>query len=136
MERFKGGCACGAVRLDVQGRPLRVGLCHCMTCRRKHGSTFNPFAVFLKAQVFIAGSLNQWQSSERGRRYSCQTCSSPICYIEDLGEEIELNLGSFDEPGLFPPTYESWVMYREAWLPPLNAPQYSGNRPFPAEVAT
>jgi hypothetical protein len=45
MER-EGGCACGAVRYVVTGGPLRVGLCHCLTCRKRHGAPFNAFAAF------------------------------------------------------------------------------------------
>jgi hypothetical protein len=45
MER-EGGCACGAVRYVAEGGPLRVGLCHCLTCRKRHGAPFNAFAAF------------------------------------------------------------------------------------------
>jgi hypothetical protein len=43
---FSGGCACGKVRFTVTAQPKRVGLCHCMTCRKAHGAAFNPFVVF------------------------------------------------------------------------------------------
>ncbi|MGX1099285.1 hypothetical protein ACSSVZ_003338 [Amorphus sp. MBR-141] len=36
MDRFTGGCQCGAVRLVATGRPYRVGLCHCLDCRKHH----------------------------------------------------------------------------------------------------
>ena len=30
-----------------------------------------------------------------------------------------MNLGSLDAPDQFIPTYESWIIRREAWLPPF-----------------
>lgn len=120
---YKGGCACGAVRFEATGEPLRVGLCHCMTCRRHHGSAFNPFVIFRAEQVLVAGSLKAWRSSNHASRLSCETCSSPICQQEDDGDEIELHLGSFDDTSLFAPTYENWIGHREDWLPHLGLPE-------------
>ena len=40
METFSGGCLCGDVRLVATGRPYRVGLCHCLDCRKHHGALF------------------------------------------------------------------------------------------------
>ncbi len=116
MTAFTGGCACGAVRFEVTGRPLRIGLCHCMTCRKHHASAFNPFVVFKFEHVSIAGSLRTWRSSDHASRLSCEICSSPICQQEDEGDEIELHIGSFDETNIFTPLYENWSVHREAWL--------------------
>ena len=62
-EIQEGGCACGAVRFTVTGAPLRVGLCHCLTCRKAHGSAFNGFAIFTPGQVEVRGELTEWYSS-------------------------------------------------------------------------
>jgi hypothetical protein len=35
------------------------------------------------------------------------------------GDEIEVNLGSLDAPDQLRPTYESWTVRRESWLPPF-----------------
>jgi len=41
-----GGCACGKVRFEARGEPYRVGMCHCLTCRKVHGAPFNFYVVF------------------------------------------------------------------------------------------
>jgi hypothetical protein len=38
METVTGGCLCGNVRLVATGRPYRVGLCHCLDCRKHNGA--------------------------------------------------------------------------------------------------
>ncbi|WP_426011859.1 GFA family protein [Caulobacter sp. DWR2-3-1b2] len=127
MER-QGGCACGAVRYGAEGGPLRVGMCHCLTCRKRHGAPCNAFAVFRSDKVRVEGETFAWATSERGRSHGCAVCGSPVFWREGE-DEIELHLGGFDDTGQFIPQYEVWVKRREPWMMPLNVPQYAENRP-------
>lgn len=127
-DLFSGGCVCGAVRFLARGAPLRVGLCHCMTCRKRHGAPFNCFIVFGADQVSLQGETSEWRSSEHGRRLGCVACGAPIAAVDDEGQEIELHAGGFDAPGVFEPQYEAWVSRREPWLWPLDVPQFEENR--------
>ena len=122
----EGGCACGAVRFAVRGEPSRVGLCHCMTCRKTHASAFNAFAIFQADQVEISGESESWRSSPDYERHFCARCGSGV--FGGDGEEVELSIGSFDTPGLFEPEYELWIGRREPWLAALDIPQYETNR--------
>ena len=63
MRIRKGGCACGQVRFDARGEPKRVGLCHCMTCRKESGSVFNVFAIYSAERVTIVGDLKTWSAT-------------------------------------------------------------------------
>lgn len=127
-----GGCACGAVRFSTRGAPKRAGLCHCMTCRKAHAAAFNPFLVFAPDQVEVIGEVLAWESSPGYRRWFCPACGSRVFAVNAAGAggaEYEISLGSYDEPGLFEPTYESWTLRREPWLRPLPGPQHARNRP-------
>lgn len=124
-----GGCACGALRFEARGEPLRAGLCHCMTCRRRHGAPFNAFATYDAARVAWQGPASRWRSEEHSVRVGCATCGAPIFWADDDGRLIELHLGSFDEIGTLTPQYEIWTIRREPWLAPLAVPQYERNRP-------
>jgi len=53
MDRFTGGCLCGNVRIEAAGRPYRVGLCHCLDCRKHHGALFHASAIFPQDAVTI-----------------------------------------------------------------------------------
>lgn len=112
MDRFTGGCLCGAVRLVATGRPYRVGLCHCLDCRKHHGALFHASAVFPRDAVTISGEVGDY----RGRCF-CPRCGSSV--FARSGDELDVNLGALDAPDQLEPTYELWTMRREAWLPPF-----------------
>ena len=46
MDTITGGCLCGKVRITASGQPDRVGLCHCLDCRKHHGALFYAAAIF------------------------------------------------------------------------------------------
>lgn len=112
MDRFTGGCLCGDVRLVALGRPYRVGLCHCLDCRKHHGALFHGSAVFPQEAVTIEGEPREYQG-----RFFCPRCGSSV--FGRSGDEVEVNLGSLDAPDQFTPTYELWTVRRESWLPPF-----------------
>lgn len=112
MDDVTGGCLCGQVRLSARGRPYRVGLCHCLDCRKHHGALFNASAIFPAEVVTIEGET----SGFRGRHF-CPRCGSSVFAIS--GDEVEVALGALDAPDQFTPTYELWTVRREAWLPPF-----------------
>lgn len=115
MDRFTGGCLCGEVRFMASGAPYRVGLCHCLDCRKHHGALFSAFAIFPEAAVSIQGETHDYAG-----RHFCPRCGSSV--FARSGDEIEVHLGALDAPDQVAPTYESWTIRREAWLPafPLN----------------
>lgn len=112
MDRFKGGCKCGQVRFIATGQPVRVGICHCLDCRRHHGALFYAAAVFNASGVTITG-----ETHSHADRHFCPQCGSSV--FARSATEVELHLGAFDTPNLFTPTYELWTIRREAWLPPF-----------------
>jgi hypothetical protein len=107
-----GGCLCGAVRLVLTGAPYRVGICHCLDCRKHYGAVFHSFAVFPERAVTITGATAEYRNS-----HFCPVCGSSLFMRE--ADEIEVHLGCLDAPNQLRPTYESWVIRREAWLPPF-----------------
>lgn len=122
----QGGCNCGAVRLTMRGEPLRVGLCHCLTCRRDSGAPFMAYAVWPSAQVTVQGETRCW--ADRYARHFCPECGSRVFGAE--GGEIEVRLGALDAaPSGLTPTYELWVVRREPWLRPVpGAEQFQRDR--------
>jgi hypothetical protein len=112
MDQFSGGCLCGNVRIVATGQPYRVGICHCLDCRKHHGALFHASAIFPADAVSVEG-----ETGDYGGRHFCRHCGSPV--FGRSGDEVEVNLGSLDAPDQLQPTYELWTIRREAWLPPF-----------------
>ena len=125
-----GGCKCGAVRLEIHGDPKRVGLCHCVTCRRETGSPFMAFGVWDRSQISIVGGTRSWIDTTDHRHY-CPTCGSRLFATHDGDDEMEVRLGCLDDaPSDLSPNYELWIVRREHWLRPVaGAVQHEANRP-------
>jgi hypothetical protein len=112
MDRLTGGCLCGDVRILALGRPNRVGLCHCLDCRKHHGALFFAAAIFPEDAVTIEGKTRDYAG-----RHFCPRCGSSV--FARFDDEIEVHLGTLDAPDQFVPTYECWTVRRESWLPPF-----------------
>ena len=109
-ERVTGGCLCGEVRIDAPARPTRVGICHCLDCRKHHGAVFYAAAMYPEGTVTIRGETKEY----KGRAF-CPRCGSSVFARSD--GEVEVHLGTLDAPNLFRPDYELWTLRREDWLP-------------------
>jgi hypothetical protein len=110
MADYTGGCLCGDVRIEASGQPYRVGLCHCLDCRKHHGALFYAAAIFPEDAVKIRGETCHFAG-----RHFCPRCGSSV--FARFADEVEVHLGSLDSPDQLAPTYESWVIRREGWLP-------------------
>lgn len=112
MDPYTGGCLCGDVRIVATGRPYRVGLCHCLDCRKHHGALFQATAIFPEDAVAIDGETRDYAG-----RHFCPRCGSSV--FARFGDEVEVAVGSLDAPDQLIPTYENWIIRRESWLPPF-----------------
>jgi hypothetical protein len=110
MQTFTGGCLCGNVRFVATGQPYRVGVCHCLDCRKHHGALFFAAAIFARDAVVVEGLTHEYKG-----RHFCPQCGSSVFACS--GDEVEVNLGSLDKTDQFVPTYECWTVRREGWLP-------------------
>lgn len=112
MERVTGSCLCGDVRITAAGDPYRVGLCHCLDCRKHTGSLFHASAIFPAGAVAVEGETRAY-----GDREFCPRCGSSV--LGRSGDEVEVSLGVVEATDTFTPTYELWTVRRESWLPPF-----------------
>ncbi|KAA0969514.1 GFA family protein [Aureimonas fodinaquatilis] len=122
MDMVIGGCLCGDIRFKLEGKPYRVGICHCMDCRKHHGAPFAAAAIFPIEAVSVEG-----ETRNVAGRHFCPQCGSSLFGV--TGDEVEISLGSLDAPDQFVPTYELWTVRRESWLKPFaGMKQYERDR--------
>ncbi len=117
MDRFTGSCQCGNVRFVATGKPWRVGICHCLDCRKHHGALFSASAIFPEDAVTVEGELHEYKG-----RHFCPACGSSVFARTD--DEVEIHLGALGAPNQLMPTYEGWTVRRESWLPPFPLRQH------------
>ena len=67
---------------------------------------FSFYAVFPPDAVTITGKVDVFASSEPGRRYFCPACGSQVYSHYSRADEVYVYPGSFDETGLWQPTYD------------------------------
>lgn len=121
-----GGCTCGAVRFEARGEPMRVGVCHCTTCRKETGSVLMAYAVWDTGAFTSSGETRTWE----GRDF-CPRCGTRLFALRLDEREVEIKLGAFDEAPLgLEPTEELWIKRREPWLARIpGATQYREDPP-------
>src|SRR4051795_4953946 len=123
MARREGARHCGQLRLQVEGEPFAVSICHCLDCQRRTGSAFGMQAGFKQDQVEITGRYHDFsRSSEEADRkehvfHFCPDCGSQVFYTEpDEPDLIVVSAGSFAGPTFAWPTSSGYDANRHPWL--------------------
>jgi hypothetical protein len=121
MPEMKGGCLCGQVRYSATAEPIFVGICHCTSCQKESGSSFNLAVAVPRAALAIQGSPKTY--SKRGdsgkevvSRF-CPNCGSTILSeAELLPEAAILRAGTLDDTSWLKPTMEIYCDSAQAWV--------------------
>lgn len=114
-------CACGALRADCTGEPLKVSLCHCLACQRRTGSTYGIAAFYEVRDVEVSGPEKTFtRPSDSGadvRFHFCSTCGSSV-YWEPLRKPgvIAVAVGAFADPAYPAPTQAVYEQARHPWV--------------------
>jgi hypothetical protein len=113
-----GGCLCGAVRYAATGEPRWIAHCHCRSCRKHTGSVVSTSAGFPREHIAFTGAApGRYASSPGIVRSFCTRCGTPLAYeSEQRATEIDILLGTLDDPQDFPPTLQVWTEERLPWL--------------------
>ncbi len=95
---ISGGCHCGAITYKVSGKVSDIVHCHCVTCRKAHGSAFSSVVSVPLDGFELQGEshLGCYESSPGKQRYFCRTCGAPLYAKRDEKQNITLSLGSLD----------------------------------------
>lgn len=121
MTTREAHCSCGALRVSVEGEPVRVSICHCLACQRRTGALFSAQARFARANVRIRGVSREFvRRGDSGgllRFHFCPDCGATVHYQQDEQPDlIAIPVGAFADPD-FPPAWISvYESRRHAWL--------------------
>ncbi len=98
-----GGCQCGRIRYRAQVEPDKAYLCHCSMCRRATGGVSIAFVNAPLSGVHWEAEPDWYRSSPIAHRPFCSRCGTPLGFAFLDGENIDLTVGSFDDPTPFRP---------------------------------
>lgn len=118
MIQFTGGCLCGQIRYAARAEPHSVEYCHCSKCRRATGAVAVAWATFpADAVEVLSGTVARYSSSPQAERVFCSRCGTPLFFCSRASShEIDITLGSLDEPAVLQPTCHFWAMDMVPWL--------------------
>jgi hypothetical protein len=122
-----GGCQCGAVRYALYAEPANASICHCRMCQKAFGSFYAPLAgVSMGDFAITRGALSIFKSSDVVERGFCKDCGTPLTFryvkghdADSLPDEIDVSIGSLDEPARVRPTIQYGIESRLAWIDDL-----------------
>lgn len=120
-----GGCQCGRVRYRAQVESDEAYLCHCRMCQRATGGFSASFVNVPLARFAWESEPDRYASSPIAKRPFCSQCGTPLGFMFNDGDAIDVTLGSFDDPGYFRPAFHSGAEgLGEAWLDTRDLPRH------------
>jgi len=119
----EGGCACGAVRYQVETSPLIVHCCHCRWCQRETGTAFVLNAMIEADRVIERGEapelIDTPTNSGRGQQIArCPECKVAVWSIySGAGSLVKfVRVGTLDNPDLLPPDIHIFTASKQPWV--------------------
>lgn len=98
----RGGCLCGQVRYEVNGKLRNVVNCHCSKCRRFHGNFGAYTRVRWQDLTLIESAGLKWYRSTQDETASvergfCGKCGSSLFWHPKESGYISVAAGSLDD---------------------------------------
>ncbi len=112
-----GGCLCGEVRYRAYGEALWVVHCHCRWCQRVSGAAFLTYVGFRTEDLeWTAGAPAIYRSSEGVARGFCARCGSSLTFERPARGNVDICVGSLDDPNAILPQEHIFTDHKRAWL--------------------
>jgi hypothetical protein len=114
-------CSCGQLRLEAEGEPVRISMCHCLACQRRTGSVFGAQARFPRDQVRVEGRHTDYvRLSDEGEEriyHFCPECGSTVFYeLASVPDVYAVPLGAFADPTFPAPRVSVYESSRHPWV--------------------
>lgn len=126
MIDVSGGCQCGAHRYRARLDPAKAYWCHCRMCQRATGGVAAALINLEKADCeWLASPPSTYRSSAVGRRGYCAACGTPLTFDYPDSPNMDLTVGSLDDPALVPLGSHFGIESRvPGWIPVDDLPAH------------
>jgi hypothetical protein len=120
--KSSGGCQCGSLRYTVAGALGEASICHCRMCQKAFGSWGAALVNVSYANFqWTRGAPGEFRSSAIVTRGFCRDCGTPMFMREDGDDNIEIAIGTLDNPSAVPPiSKQSAVESQVSWFSTLH----------------
>ena len=121
MTSRTASCSCGQLRIEVQGEPRGVGVCHCLACQRRTGSVFATLAGYA-APYTVSGSATEYlRTGDHGSQFRfrfCPICGTTLFHTEEGHEQsgVSVAVGAFADPSFPAPEDSVYDCRRHPWV--------------------
>jgi hypothetical protein len=103
--KLEGGCYCGELRYQAEGKPMLKAQCHCRECQYISGGAPNTFIVMPPdGFAYTKGAPKQFARSDLESpvtREFCAECGTHLTTRRPDLAAVILKVGTLDDPGLF-----------------------------------
>ena len=90
-------------------------------CQRATGGAFAALAdIPMEDFAWTSGTPRAFRSSSLAERHFCGDCGTPLSYHQIDGPNMEILLGTFDNPSCLEPTYAIAIESKLPWLERLH----------------
>ncbi len=121
MTSRTAACSCGQLRIEVEGQPLGVGVCHCLACQRRTGSVFAALASFAPPYRVTGTATEYIRVGDHGASFRfrfCPVCGTNLFHTEDGVDRssVSVAVGAFADPDFPPPQVSVYDLRRHPWV--------------------
>jgi hypothetical protein len=133
MSSRSASCSCGQLRIEVEGAPRGVGVCHCLACQRRTGSVFAALAGFAAPYKVFGAATEYVRTGDAGAQFRfrfCPVCGTTVFHTEEGYENawVAVAVGAFADPGFPAPQDSVYDCRRHPWVQlPAGITRYDKN---------
>lgn len=114
-------CCCGSLRLEAEGEPASVVICHCSDCQRRTGSVMGVGAYFAADKVKASGPARSFTRKGRSggtfTQYFCPDCGTALYWEAALRPGlVGVAVGGFGGAPFSLPTRSVWEENKHGWV--------------------
>jgi hypothetical protein len=113
-----GGCLCGAVRYEIDGRISPIAFCHCSKCRKSNGTAFHSGSLCRASRFrWVSGGdeITVYRTPSGYATQFCRTCGSPVPTPPNAEGLVSLPTGTLDEDPGSRPIFHFFVGSKAPW---------------------
>ena len=122
-----GRCLCGDIRYEYRGAPIMIVHCHCESCRRHSSAPIATFVCVASDRFsYTKGEPVAYVSSPGVTRTHCGRCGAPMTYVSDRSPQVDLYIGTLDDPATAVPACHVHAAEQLPWFETADAlPRYA-----------